>query len=300
MPYNASKLVNRRLAAMPPSRQSLNNNSPKRFAILPRLAQRNGNTVIINSQLHNLSPQTLRSLAPLGRSPPSLSGTSSSPRAPTLIAHNSTISPKTQMARLPIRAIVQRGSSNSGLRTIAVSSPSSGLRGMSSFMISSSPSHRPVFVSPNGAFTVTSIPPAHSGVHHNGSMGNAYSSMPLSLVAVSASNGGGVVATNHMLPAQGQPPIDLQIVTPNNKRELKPAPAGNNGGKLRLPWGDSDTLRKNVTTTDIGNDVESNVDVSSFDPAKVMEWKDGIGTLPGSDIKVRFQTYCSILYFLSR
>ena len=58
--------------------------------------------------------------------------------------------------------------------------------------------------------------------------------------------------------------------------------ASNEGGK---------TADKDESDNKNGKEEKADTN-SDFDPAKVMEWKDGIGSLPGSDLKVEFSS-CS-------
>jgi hypothetical protein len=131
MPLHSSKAASRRLAVLqprlPPQRSSSNGGGG---------GGPGSSYIITNSPLSGLSPQTLRSLAPLGRSPPSSTLHGGGPRGPSgvsprnasLLTHHSPVSPKT-LARLPLRALMRGGGhsgggghgSNGTLRAMAVS-----------------------------------------------------------------------------------------------------------------------------------------------------------------------------------
>ncbi|XP_066997858.2 lethal(3)malignant brain tumor-like protein 3 [Anabrus simplex] len=61
--------------------------------------------------------------------------------------------------------------------------------------------------------------------------------------------------------------------------------------KTKIKIDNEENIMDNGTETNHKTDLESDIYSEDFDPVKILEWKDGIGTLPGSDLKFRMNEF---------
>lgn len=69
----------------------------------------------------------------------------------------------------------------------------------------------------------------------------------------------------------------IKVVKQGETEVIKPQPVPDDDVKIEL------------VKQDVAKPTESAVE--EFDPVKVLEWKDGVGSLPGSDLKVSYQVF---------
>jgi hypothetical protein len=132
--------------------------------------------------------------------------------------------------------------------------------------------------------------------------------MPLSLVAVSAASGGGIVMASPAHSLHSFANMDSPAYSASKKLLKMSASSGHAHGHRRssqsiklepdMSVGGSSPRKSSGGNSTLPDKGQSHGESSneqpgfdSFDPDKVMDWKDGIGTLPGSNMKVRNTGY---------